>query len=76
MFCLDLCTFLGCGGGRVLEGARRVLSGRGVFFGICLAVIECDFGDGSMSGIGAVGAVRICGSLKGRWNHFLTSIRS
>ena len=33
-----------------------------------LAVIECGSGCGLMSGIGAVGAGRICGSSKGQWN--------
>ena len=34
MFCLDLCIFLGCGDGLVLEDARRVLFGRGASFEI------------------------------------------
>ena len=29
MFCLDLCLLLGCGDALVLEGAWRVLLGRG-----------------------------------------------
>ena len=34
MLCLDLCIFLGCGDGLVLEGARHVLYGRGASFGV------------------------------------------
>ena len=32
------------------------------------AVIKCGFGRGLVSRIDVVGAGRICGSLKGRWN--------
>ena len=34
MFCLDLCLLLGCGDVLVLEGAWRVLLGRGAYLGV------------------------------------------
>ena len=68
MFCLDLCIFLGCGDGLVLEDARRVLFGRGASRLKSCAVIERGFGRGLVNRIGVLGAGRICGSLKGRWN--------
>ena len=60
MLCSDLCIFLGrrhigalvgFGGKLALEGARRVLLGRGGSFGHS-AVIECGCGRGLVSGIG------------------------
>ena len=36
-----------------------------------LALIECDFGRGLVSDIGAVGAGCVCGSLEERWNNDL-----
>ena len=41
-----------------------------------LAVIECDFGRGLVSNIGVMGAWRICGNSKGRWNPGKTDIMS
>ena len=61
-----------CGNGLILEGARRV--GREALES--LAVIECGVGHGLLIGIGAAGAVRICGSLRRRWNPGETGKRS
>ena len=57
----------GFGDELLLEDARRVL------FGVephleSLAVIECGFGRGLMSDIGAVGAGRVCGAVNWRCN--------
>ena len=63
----------------VVDWSWRV---RGLLFGDVqpplrsLAVIKCSFGHGLVIGMGAVQAVRICGSSKGRWNPYKTGIRS
>ena len=69
---VTLCIFFGCGGELAQGGAQRVLFGREASLGVS----DCDRMLRPRVGKGDVGAGRICGSLKGRWNPKKAGIRS